>query len=457
MFLFLLQKGHGPSCVAHADLLYYGARGLPRDQAQALQYYHRAAAAVGDPSSASTGMCGVASMTLKGEGTEKNVTYATELYESAIEKYNSVQALNGLGYLYFYGQEFPKNETKAFGYFLQAAETELDGDSLFNTGFCLEHGLGVSKDPVRASHFYLIAAKKFGAFDAVRGLAGFHMMGVGLQRSARDALPYITAAVDYAGPWAKWVRRGLDQFLNKDFARSLMCYLHAGEMGAEVSQSNAAFILRRTYLKTHFKVELPPHAASPFFALAQLGVTGVANLSSTASLSSSNSSKQKPDDPPADEDVLSAPHLMLRLNNLAVFHGNVQASVALGYQYFQGEGVARDYDVAEYYFNKASAAGDKLGSFYIAMMSHLGVGGKDPNIARAKRFYGWWQFNRFPHVTFSPSLLFYLSHTHTHTQSHTYVIHLYFIFLNFTIACYASQMMHSREKVSKTLTSAHKS
>ena len=46
--------------IATADLYYYGARGLPRDQPRALQYYSQAASA-GDP----LGMCGAAAMHLK--------------------------------------------------------------------------------------------------------------------------------------------------------------------------------------------------------------------------------------------------------------------------------------------------------------------------------------------------------------------------------------------------------
>ena len=69
-------------------------------------HYFNAAAAAGD----ATGMCGAANMYLKGEGGEgKNVTKAIELYEKAAAM-GAVRALNGLGYIYFYGQEVPKNE-----------------------------------------------------------------------------------------------------------------------------------------------------------------------------------------------------------------------------------------------------------------------------------------------------------------------------------------------------------
>jgi TPR repeat protein len=95
------DEGHIPSALASADLYYYGARGLPRDQQRALTYY-RMAAEKGDLQ----GLCGAANMYLKGEGTvdgEKNTTEAIRLYELAVEG-GSVSAMNGLGYVYFYGQ-----------------------------------------------------------------------------------------------------------------------------------------------------------------------------------------------------------------------------------------------------------------------------------------------------------------------------------------------------------------
>jgi SEL1 protein len=85
--------------LAMGDLYYYGARGLPRDQEQALRYYSQAAS-TGD----ATGMCGAANMYLKGEGTSTNVTKAIQLYEQATQN-GSVRAYNGLGFLYFYGNQ----------------------------------------------------------------------------------------------------------------------------------------------------------------------------------------------------------------------------------------------------------------------------------------------------------------------------------------------------------------
>lgn len=93
------------------------------------------------------GLCGAAAMHLKGEGVaEKNISKAVDLYGEAAAL-GSVKALNGLGYIYFYGEALPKNETKAFHYFLAASDAGLDGDSFTNAAHCLANGIGDNHIP----------------------------------------------------------------------------------------------------------------------------------------------------------------------------------------------------------------------------------------------------------------------------------------------------------------------
>lgn len=82
------------------------------------------------------GMCGAAGMYVKGEGTEKNVSQAVSLYETAASL-GSVRALNGLGFFYFFGDgDTPANHTKALNSFLTATEQQDgDSDSWFNAGY----------------------------------------------------------------------------------------------------------------------------------------------------------------------------------------------------------------------------------------------------------------------------------------------------------------------------------
>jgi len=52
-------------------------------------------------------------------------------YEAAAAA-GSAKALNGLGYEYFYGHFLPQNQSRAYGYFAEAARLDADGDSNFN-------------------------------------------------------------------------------------------------------------------------------------------------------------------------------------------------------------------------------------------------------------------------------------------------------------------------------------
>jgi TPR repeat protein len=98
------SEGHVPSMLAMGDLYYYGARGMPRDQAQARRYFLDAARL-----GSAEGMCGVAGMVVKGEGGGKNISEAVQWYETAARAKHP-RALNGLGYLYFHGTAVDKNE-----------------------------------------------------------------------------------------------------------------------------------------------------------------------------------------------------------------------------------------------------------------------------------------------------------------------------------------------------------
>ena len=59
---------------------------------------------------------------------------------------------------------------------MAAAETETDGDSLFNAGFCLENGIGVKKDSAAAAVLYTKASKQFGHFAAIKAMGSMYFL-----------------------------------------------------------------------------------------------------------------------------------------------------------------------------------------------------------------------------------------------------------------------------------------
>lgn len=305
-------------------------------------------------------------MYLKGEGADKNVTKAIELYEKGSDMGN-VKAKNGLGFIYFYGKERPKNETKAFNYFLESALTETEPDSLFNCGHCLQHGIGVDKDLSRAYEFYKIAAHKFGHFDSITAIGVMKLEGIGVQRSAIEALPYLTASVNM-GPWAQWNRRGLDQYLNKFHTKALMCYIHSSELGFEISQSNAAFIIRRKRNSLQL-------GNDNWFLNTNNNEVSIDNNKKINNIINNN-----------EFDLLST--LKVRLLTLSSNDGNIDSLMQLGHSYYTGDGVIKNIPHAIYYYSKASAKGCKLASVYLGVMNQFGIG-IDINTNRALKYYDY--------------------------------------------------------------------
>ena len=347
------KEGHLPSILASADLFYYGARGVVRDQTIARDLY-LSAARLGSLD----GMVAAAGMYLKGEGDDrgqKNISQALVLYEEAAEKGN-LRALNGLGYIYFYGNQVEKNESLAFSFFQRAAGQNKDGDSIFNAAYCLLHGIGIKKNLKVARDYLEIAASQHGHFDAVSLLGILLYEGQSsreeeneqeLHRSVREALRYLRATVGM-GSHQAWLRRGLDSYIAKDYWRSLLSYVRASFAGFEVAQSNAAFLLTRKIPRT-----LPRS-------------TGASSSSSRL--------------------VDAMDELQTHLHHMSSNAGNADSMVFLGHAYHEGIGVKEDQEKAIKWYLKAAQSGQPLGSFYFGLMHHLGSQ-VPQNLEEAQRHY----------------------------------------------------------------------
>lgn len=232
------KEGDVSAMSAMGDLYYWGGRGIVRDHAKAYQYFNRAAQA-GHVTSQSA----LAGMLLKGEGTAQDNTSAIMWYTKAAKE-NHTRALNGLGFIHFYGSGgLPENKTLALEYFERAASNKEDGDSVFNAGYCHEHGLGTVVNVSRAMSYYDVAAREFGHFDAVYEMGKIWNHGIDgiMERNSANALPYLKAASE-AGPWAASMRYGFDRFLTNDFERAAVLYHEAEMYGYRLATSNLAYL-----------------------------------------------------------------------------------------------------------------------------------------------------------------------------------------------------------------------
>ena len=232
------EEGHVPSMMAMGDLLYYGARGLERNQGRALQYFQRAAEKGHTPAMASA-----ANMYLRGEGTDQDNETAIYWYEKAAAK-NSTRELNGLGYMYFFGNGVTKNQSTAIKYFTNSAALHKDGDSLFNAGYCHYNGFGTNESLKEAIRYFKDAAESFGHFEAIHLLGQMYSEGTQVSRDPKKALMYLKPAVGM-GSWGGIMRKGFDRYLARDHDGAVIHYLRSLNVGFPPAAANAAYLMDR--------------------------------------------------------------------------------------------------------------------------------------------------------------------------------------------------------------------
>ncbi|EPS72120.1 hypothetical protein M569_02635, partial [Genlisea aurea] len=231
------QKGNAGAMHKIGIFYYFGLRGVRRDHSKALRWFSRAVEK-GEPRSMEL----LGEIYARGAGVERNYTKALEWLTIA-SKQQLISAYNGIGYLYAkgYGVE-KKNYTMAKEYFEKAAENDEPG-GFYNLGVLYLKGLGVKRDLKIATKYFSLAANA-GQPKAYYQLAKMFHTGIGLKKN----LPLANATALYKlvaerGPWSSLSRWALDSYLKGDIGKSLLLYSRMAELGYEVAQSNAAWIL----------------------------------------------------------------------------------------------------------------------------------------------------------------------------------------------------------------------
>ena len=304
----------------------------------------------------------------------------------------------------------PKNETKAYEYFLNATLEDKDADSWYNAGYCLQNGYGVPRDLETAAQFYQKAVTKYGHFGSAYLLGQMYYDGAGVPRSVSSALNYLNS-INALGLWAGWSRRGLDAYLERNVDHASLCYLHASEIGGfEVTHSNAAFLLMRSV-----RVHRPPfHSvlwtgvvdaiqSSVFGKLGWIGVfndtlsrnTSVCNItscdnSSLTARTEANSTSLRRNITGLTEGLYH-PSALLRQLLLAVRSGNAEVMRDIGDVFYNDQYVPFDKrpggNRSLLWYSRASARGSALSSFNLGFMYQFGIGVAAKDLERAERYY----------------------------------------------------------------------
>ncbi|KAI3976962.1 hypothetical protein MKX01_008820 [Papaver californicum] len=330
------QKGSAGAMYKIGIYYYFGLRGVRRDHVKALSWFLKAVEK-GEPRSMEL----LGEIYARGAGVERNYTKALEWLTLA-SKQQHFSAYNGMGYLYVkgYGVE-EKNNTKAKEYFEKAADNEEAGGH-YNLGVLYLKGIGVEEN-VNLALKYFITAANAGQPKAYYQLARMFQYGKGLKQN----LPMATAlykVVAERGPWSSLSRWALESYMKGDIGKAFLLYSRLAELGYEIAQSNAAWILDKYGERSMC-----------------MGESGFCTDS---------------------ERHQRAHSLWWQASE----QGNEHAALLIGDAYYYGRGTERDYDRAAEAYLHAKSQSNAQAIFNLGYMHEHGQG-RPLDLHLAKRYY----------------------------------------------------------------------
>ncbi|KAL3674545.1 hypothetical protein V7S43_000493 [Phytophthora oleae] len=177
-----------------------------------------------------------------------NVTKAAELYELALKASQSrpsSEAANGLGVIYSHGLgDVPVDLERARKLFMVAANAG-HAEGVYNTGMAfLELGTYYT---ARAKE-YFVAAAHVGHLKSLFQLARIKQRQIhssASSRSCEEVVELYKRVAEYSRAGTKVITQALTHAQRGNWAVALELYLIAAEMGYEVAQSNAIWLIER--------------------------------------------------------------------------------------------------------------------------------------------------------------------------------------------------------------------
>lgn len=234
-YQLLAKKGDIQAQLGLGQLHYHGGRGVPLDHERALEYFQHAADG-GNP----VAMAFLGKIYLEGSDIVKqdNET-AYKYFKKAAERGNPV-GQSGLGLMYLYGKGVERDPAKALQFFSLAADQGwVDGQ--LQLGNMYFSGTGVRRDYKLANKYFNLASQS-GHVLAFYNLAQMHATGTGMMRNCPAAVDLLKNVAE-RGKWSNRLMIAHQDYREGRTNEALVNYLLLSEMGYEVAQSNAAFIL----------------------------------------------------------------------------------------------------------------------------------------------------------------------------------------------------------------------
>lgn len=234
-YQLLAEKGDVQAQVGLGQLHFLGSRGVAMDIVKAHHYFTQASKTGNAVANAFLGKLYLEG----GDGIEPDDQTALLYFRKAAELNNPV-GQNGMGMMYLQGRSVEPDSSIAFKYFTMAANQGWVEGQL-NLGFMYFGGLGIRRDFKQALKYFSLASQS-GHVLAFYYLAHMHAQGFGAAPSCSTAVE-LAKNVCERGKWGDGLMRAFTAWRNKDSDSSFLQYLSLAEMGYEIAQSNAAYLL----------------------------------------------------------------------------------------------------------------------------------------------------------------------------------------------------------------------
>lgn len=148
--------------------------------------------------------------------------------------------------MYLQGKGVQKDTEKALKFFTQAADQGWVEGQL-QLGLMYYGGIGIKRDFKLANKYFNLASQS-GHVLAFYNLAQMHSSGVGMIRSCPTAVELFKNVAE-RGKWGERLMVAYQDYRNYKYDEAFMQYAFLAELGYEVAQSNAAFLLDRNEVK----------------------------------------------------------------------------------------------------------------------------------------------------------------------------------------------------------------
>ncbi|XP_068155827.1 protein sel-1 homolog 1 [Drosophila tropicalis] len=236
-YQLLADKGDVQSQVGLGQLYYQGGKAIQQDHQKALEYFTQAANAGN-----AIGFAFLGKLYLEGSEQIKADNETAFKYFSKASEMGDPVGQSGLGLMYLKGLGIPKDSNKALSYFTQAADQGwVDGQLQLGTMYFT--GNGVKTDYKLAMKYFNLATQS-GHVLAYYNLGVMHAYGMGMLRSCPAAVEFFKNVAE-RGRWSTQLMHAYSDYKQNRIDEAYMQYALMAEVGYEVAQSNAAFLLDR--------------------------------------------------------------------------------------------------------------------------------------------------------------------------------------------------------------------